>query len=60
MRQPSAALCLVLVVEERLLFVASRGWQALVREALKLPPRRLCPVGAGAMVAGLVLLQIFH
>ena len=60
MRQPSAAPGLVLVVEERLLFVAPRGWQALVREALKLPPRRLRPVGAGAMVAGLAPLQIFH
>jgi uncharacterized protein YjeT (DUF2065 family) len=60
MRQLSAALCLVLVVEGLMLFAAPRGWQAMMREALKLPPHSLRLIGAGAMVAGLVLLQIFH
>ncbi|MGY3038875.1 uncharacterized protein YjeT (DUF2065 family) [Rhodanobacter sp. TND4EL1] len=60
MRQLTAALCLMLVIEGLLLFVAPRGWQAMVREALKLPPRTLRLFGAGAMVAGLVLLQVFH
>ena len=60
MRQLGAALCLVLVIEGLKMFAAPRGWQAMMREALKLPPRRLRLIGAGAMVAGLVLLQIFH
>jgi len=60
MRQLTAALCLMLVVEGLLLFAAPRGWQAMVREALKLPPRTLRLFGAGAMAAGLVLLQFFH
>ena len=60
MRQLIAALCLVLVIEGLFLLVAPRGWQAMVREALKLPPRTLRLFGAGAVVAGLVLLQFFH
>jgi len=60
MHRFAAALCLMLVFEGLLLFAAPRGWQAMVREALKLPPRTLRLYGAGAMVAGLVLLQIFH
>ncbi len=60
MHQFTAALCLMLVFEGLLLFAAPKGWQAMVREALKLPPRTLRLYGAGAMVAGLVLLQIFH
>ena len=59
MHQLTAALCLMLVIEG-LLFAAPKGWQAMVREALKLPPRTLRLFGAGAMVVGLVLLQFFH
>jgi uncharacterized protein YjeT (DUF2065 family) len=54
------ALCLVLVIEGLLLFAAPRSWQALVREALKLSPRALRLYGAGALLLGLVLLQLFH
>jgi uncharacterized protein YjeT (DUF2065 family) len=60
MHQLTAALCLMLVIEGLLLFAAPQGWQAMMREALKLPPRTLRLFGAGAMVAGLVLLQLFH
>ena len=60
MRQLGAALCLMLVIEGLVLFAAPLGWQAMVREALKLSPRSLRLIGAGAMVAGLTLLQFFH
>jgi uncharacterized protein YjeT (DUF2065 family) len=53
-------MCLMLVIEGLLLFAAPQGWQAMVREALKLPPRTLRLFGAGAMAAGLMLLQFFH
>lgn len=60
MHQLTAALCLMLVIEGLLLFAAPQGWQAMMREALKLPSRTLRLFGAGAMVAGLLLLQLFH
>ncbi|MEO5829344.1 MAG: DUF2065 domain-containing protein [Rhodanobacter sp.] len=60
MHQLTAALCLMLVIEGLLLFAMPQGWQAMVREALKLPPRSLRMIGAGAMVVGLVFLQLFH
>lgn len=56
----AAALCLVLVIEGLVLFAAPRGWQAMVREALKLPPRMLRVCGAVAVVAGLLVLQWVH
>jgi len=59
-RELYAALCLVLVVEGLLLFAAPRGWQAMVREAMKLPPRILRLYGAGAMVLGLLALRLVH
>jgi uncharacterized protein YjeT (DUF2065 family) len=54
------ALCLVLVIEGLLLFAAPKAWQAMVRQALTLPPHTLRLFGAGAVVAGLVLLRWFH
>ena len=60
MHQLVAALCLMMVIEGLLLFAVPQGWQAMVREALKLPPRTLRLYGAGAMVVGLLLLQLFH
>ena len=60
MHQLTAALCLMMVIEGLLLFVAPQGWQAMVREALKLPPRTLRLYGAGVIVVGLLLLQLFH
>jgi uncharacterized protein len=55
-----AALCLVLVIEGLVLFAAPRGWQAMVREALKLEPRMLRVFGVAAMMAGLLMLQLTH
>ncbi|OOG41904.1 DUF2065 domain-containing protein [Rhodanobacter sp. C05] len=60
MHQLVAALCLMMVIEGLLLFAVPQGWQAMVREALKLPPRTLRLYGAGVMVVGLLLLQLFH
>lgn len=60
MRSLMAALCLVLVIEGLTLLVAPARWQAMMREALKLPPRILRVVGAVAVVSGLLLLQLFH
>ncbi len=60
MHQLIAALCLMLVIEGLLRFAMPQGWQATVREALKLPPRSWRMVGAGAMVVGLMFLQLFH
>ncbi|OOG63401.1 DUF2065 domain-containing protein [Rhodanobacter sp. B04] len=60
MHQLTAALCLMMVIEGLLLFVAPQGWQTMVREALKLPPRTLRLYGAGVIVVGLLLLQLFH
>ncbi|MGP1665942.1 MAG: DUF2065 family protein [Rhodanobacter sp.] len=59
-QQLLGALSLVLVLEGLLLFAAPAGWQAMMREALKLPPRTLRMFGAGSMALGVVLLQWFH
>lgn len=55
-----AALCLMLVLEGLLLFVAPSAWQATMRKALALPPSTLRLCGAGAIVVGLLLLRLFH
>lgn len=56
----SAALCLVLVIEGLVLFAMPRNWQGMMRQAQKLEPRTLRMYGAGAMVVGLVALQLVH
>ncbi len=55
-----AALCLVLVIEGLVLFAAPQGWQAMMREALKLEPRRLRVFGAIAVGIGLITLHWVH
>ena len=55
-----AALCLVLVIEGLVLFAAPRGWQAAMREAVKLSPRTLRLFGAAAIGLGLVTLRLMH
>ncbi|MEO7065724.1 MAG: DUF2065 family protein [Rhodanobacter sp.] len=54
------AFCLVLIIEGLVLFAMPRGWQAMVREALKLAPQRLRLFGAGAVLVGLLLLRWLH
>ncbi|WP_243050166.1 DUF2065 domain-containing protein [Dyella sp. RRB7] len=56
----AAALCLMLVIEGLVLFAAPRGWQATMREAVKLRPRTLRLFGAAAIGIGLVTLQLMH
>ena len=55
-----AALCLVLVIEGLVLFAAPQGWQAMMREALKLDPRTLRMFGALAIGIGLITLHWVH
>jgi uncharacterized protein len=56
----AGALCLVLVIEGLVLFAMPRGWQATMREAVKLNPRALRLFGAVAIVIGLAALQLVH
>ncbi|WP_267220457.1 DUF2065 domain-containing protein [Dyella silvae] len=59
-RELVVALCLVLVIEGLVLFAAPRGWQATMREAVKLSPRMLRLFGAAAIGVGLIALQLVH
>lgn len=59
-RELVVALCLVLVIEGLVLFAAPRGWQATMREAVKLSPRTLRLFGAAAIGVGLIALQLMH
>ncbi|MDN5850674.1 MAG: DUF2065 domain-containing protein [Nitrococcus sp.] len=54
------ALCLVLVIEGLVLFVAPGGWQKMMREACDLDPRHLRMFGAAAMVIGALVLQFVY
>jgi len=56
----AGALCLVLVIEGLVLFAMPRGWQATMREAVKLSPRALRLFGAVAIIVGLLALQLVH
>lgn len=53
-----AALCLVLVLEGLMLFVAPAAWQEMARRLLEVAPRQLRIGGAVMVVAGLILLQL--
>ncbi len=59
-RELWVALCLMLVIEGLVLIAAPRGWQATMREAVKLSPRTLRMFGAAAISVGLVALQLMH
>ncbi|WP_266181483.1 DUF2065 domain-containing protein [Dyella humicola] len=59
-RELLLALCLMLVIEGLVLFAAPHGWQATMREAVKLSPRTLRLFGAAAIGIGLVALQLMH
>jgi len=59
-RDFSAALCLVLVLEGLMLFGAPVGWQAMMREAVKLQPRTLRVFGAVAIGIGLITLRLVY
>lgn len=53
-----AALCLVLVIEGLLLFIAPGGWKRMAAEAQKLDDRLLRRFGGVMIVVGLVALQL--
>lgn len=53
-----AALCLVLVLEGLMLFVAPQAWQDMAQRIQALPPRSLRIGGAIMVVLGLVCLQL--
>lgn len=53
-----AALCLVLVLEGLMLFVAPAGWQQMARRLLEIDPKQLRIGGAVMVVVGLICLQL--
>ena len=53
-----AALCLVLVIEGLFLFASPRLWKRLAEQLQQIDERTLRMIGAGMVVAGLVVLQL--
>lgn len=53
-----AALCLVLVLEGLLLFVAPSGWQQMARRMQEVEPQQLRIGGAIMIVIGLIALNL--
>lgn len=51
---------LMVAVEGLLLFAVPGPWQAAMRNASNLDPRRLRWIGGGMIMAGLMLLRIFR
>jgi len=54
----AAAMCLVLVIEGLFLFAAPRMWKRMAEHLQQIDERTLRMIGAGMIVAGLVMLQI--
>ncbi len=54
----AAALCLVLVIEGLFLFASPRLWKRTVEQLQQIDERTLRMIGAGMVVAGLVMLQL--
>ena len=52
-----AALCLVLVIEGLFLFASPRLWKRMAEQLQQIDERTLRMIGAGMIVAGLVVLQ---
>lgn len=52
-----AALCLVLVLEGLLLFVAPEAWKQAAERLLQMEPKALRQIGGLMIIAGLVALQ---
>lgn len=53
-----AALCLVLVIEGLFLFASPSLWKRMAEQLQQIDERTLRMIGAGMVVAGLVVLQI--
>ncbi|WP_300614816.1 DUF2065 family protein [Dokdonella sp.] len=60
MRDLSAALCLVLVIEGLLLFSIPHAWKRMAEELRRLDARSLRVVGGVMIAVGLVALRIVH
>ena len=60
MHELLAALCLVLVIEGLLLFVAPQTWQRMVEQMRKLEPRQLRIIGGIMVGVGLLLLKLVN
>lgn len=60
MKELSAALCLVLVVEGLFLFAAPTAWKRMAEQLQRIEPRVLRVVGGVMVVVGLVALKIVH
>jgi uncharacterized protein YjeT (DUF2065 family) len=54
----AAALCLVLVIEGLFLFASPRLWKRMAEQLQQIDERTLRMIGAGMIVAGLVMLQV--
>ena len=54
------ALCLVMVIEGLLPFLAPKTWREAVLVAASLPDYKLRMIGLASMLAGTVLLYIVH
>jgi uncharacterized protein len=55
-----AALCLVLVIEGLFLFASPALWKRLAEHLQQIDERTLRMIGAGMIVAGLVVLQFVN
>jgi uncharacterized protein len=53
-----AALCLVLVIEGLFLFAAPGAWKRFAAQLQQIDEKTLRMIGAGMVVAGLVVLQL--
>jgi uncharacterized protein YjeT (DUF2065 family) len=56
----AAALCLVLVIEGLFLFASPTLWKRMAQQLQQIDDRTLRMIGAGMIVAGLVVLQLVH
>jgi hypothetical protein len=55
-----AALCLVLVIEGLILFVAPGAWKRMAMRLQEIDERTLRIVGAAMIVCGLIALRLVH
>lgn len=60
MKELSAALCLVLVVEGLILFAAPTAWKRMAEQLQRIEPRALRVIGGVMVAVGLVALKIVH
>jgi uncharacterized protein YjeT (DUF2065 family) len=54
------ALCLVAIIEGLFLFAAPQAWQRMALQLAQVEPRKLRAWGGGAVIVGLLLLQVLR